>query len=97
MRTVPTDLTIEPMPGGFDPPIADSGTVLKWIGTIAGGRYMLGLRPDRSTGALAKAYNDLRFGVWQLQEFARLGRLDLMRYASEGRHPPKGQRTRPTT
>lgn len=86
MRTVPADLTIEPMPDGFDPPITDSGAVLKWIGTIAGGRYMLGLRPDRSTAALAKAYNDLRFGVWQLQEFARLQRPDLMQYASADRH-----------
>lgn len=86
MRTVPGGVEIADMPEDFDPQFTDDGLVLRWVGSINGARYAVGLRPARTAEAIAKAQDDLRFGVWQLHEFARLERPDLMQYASADRH-----------
>lgn len=86
MRSVPSDLILDPVPHDFDPTITDDGKVLRWAGTIGGRRYVIGLRPRRSPADLQRARDDLRTGVWQLNEFERLGRRDLMAYAHVDRH-----------
>lgn len=86
MRNVPAGLDINQMPGGFDPPLSDNGQVIKWEGSIDGARYAIGLRPSRMATDLAEARKNLRKGVWQLMEFSRLGRQDLMLYAAVDRH-----------
>ena len=99
MRTVPADLIVDPVPHDFAPPISDDGAAISWTGTIGGKRYALGLRPRRNPADVTRALEHLREGVWQLHEFERLGRRDLMAYASVNRHPPKGpdgKRARPS-
>lgn len=86
MRAVPPDLAIDPIPADFTITTEDDGGVISWRGTIAGQRYALGLRPPRTAAAIAEATEHLRIGAWQLGEFARLGRADLMAYAHPDRH-----------
>lgn len=92
MRTLPASIAINKVPDDFDPVIADTSkptdprAVLKWSGTISGLKYELGLRPARSDSQIDQAKADLRYGAWQLQELARLGRADLMTFALATRH-----------
>jgi len=90
-RVVPADLVLEPMPDGFTVNIQDDGVVIKATAIIEGSRYEIGLRPEREDSAIAAAQSELRNGIWHLMEYSRLGRLDLMRYASAERH--KGRPT----
>jgi hypothetical protein len=92
MRTVPADVSINPMPDGYTVAIADisspsqANALLKATAFIHGQRYELGLRPPRDDASIADATAMLTLGVWQLNEFARIGRPDLMAYASVNRH-----------
>ena len=87
MRTLPLDVEIAASPEDFAPPIMDDGRTLSWNGVINGRKYQLGLRPERHDfAAIAQAKIDLKMGVWQLLELGRLGRSDLMAYASAERH-----------
>ena len=86
MRTVPPDLNFEPCPDDFVTPITDDGFILKASVMLNGASYELGFRPTRDSVSIAAAREDLRQGIWQLNEFARLDRPDLMAYASSQRH-----------
>lgn len=81
-----TDPEINPIPDDFSPPISDDGRLLKWLGMIGGKRYELGLRPARDAASLLAARVELRGMIWQLNEYQRLGRADLMAYAAVDRH-----------
>ena len=92
-RTLPSDVSIDPMPDGFTVQITDISRptdpvmALKASVMIEGSRYELGLRPMRSdTDAVTAAMAELTQGVWRLQQLAVLGRDDLMTYASVNRH-----------
>lgn len=74
------------IPEDFAPPISDDGRLLRWRGTIAGKRYELGLRPERTEQAIAAARAMLRQQVWDLHECARTGNCDAMTHASVDRH-----------
>lgn len=95
MRALPGGLVIDAVPLEFTIQTTDDGATIRWDGQIDGARYMIGLRPARAPAPIAKAKEDLRIGVWQLMEFSRIGRKDLMQYAAADRHPPRGQRARP--
>lgn len=86
MRAIPGGLVLEPIPADFSIATTDDGAAIRWAGMINGQRYVLGLRPERTPEAIDQATNHLRTGVWQLNEFARLGRDDLMAYAHADRH-----------
>lgn len=97
MRNVPPDLDLAPLPVDFTVALKDDGAVISWSGAIPGatGSYQLGLRPPRTDKAVTEAYEMIRNGVWQLHEFARLGRQDLMQYASKDRHRKRPRFGRP--
>lgn len=86
MRTVPSDIDFQPCPDDFTITILDDGVKLKTSVVLNGASYELGLRPTRDNVSIAAAREDLRQGIWQLNEFARLDRPDLMAYASAQRH-----------
>ena len=86
MRTVPADLDFQPMPDDFSTPITDDGFIIKASVQINGASYELGLRPARDNISIDAARENIREGIWQLYEFARLGRADLMAYADTKRH-----------
>jgi hypothetical protein len=88
VRNLPPDLEMAPLPDDFTIALKDDGRVIRWDGSIPGaaGSYQLGLRPPRTDKALTEAAEMIRNGVWQLYEFARLGRPDLMQYAARDRH-----------
>lgn len=86
MRNVPADITIAPIPDDFNADITDDGRTLRAAVTIGGVRHELGLRPERTAEQIGQAREHLRHGIWQLHEFARLDRPDLMAYAHSQRH-----------
>lgn len=86
MRSVPSDITIAPIPDDFAIAIMDDGRTLKTKGRLNGLLYEIGLRPERTETAMAAARENLRIGMWQLHQFAELGRSDLMAYAAVDRH-----------
>lgn len=85
MRIVPSTVEIAPIPHDFTIPIEvdDNGTVRTKM-RIGGLLYELGLRPDNDGEVASREI--LRNGMWQLTEFERLGRQDLMAYAAADRH-----------
>lgn len=89
MRNLPADLALEPMPADFTCLISQAdGLLMKASATIDGLRYEIGLQ---GTGT-ADEVRYLKESIWQLHELFRVGRTDLMRYASVDRHSnrPRG-------
>ena len=84
MRDLPTTIPIDPTPADFTTPIEvdNNGTILAKV-RLGGLLYELGLRPG---GDDAEMREILRNSIWQLMELERLGRPDLMAYASANRH-----------
>lgn len=82
MRNVPADLVLEPMPADFTCLISQTDRLMKATATIDGLKYEVGLQ---GTGT-ADEVNFLKQSVWQLMQLARVGRTELMEYASVDRH-----------
>ncbi len=83
MREVPADVALDPMPEDFTCNIADEPRgLMKATVTINGSKYEVGIRGKDA----ADSANYLKQSVWQLMELSRLGRTNLMAYASTDRH-----------
>ena len=82
MRPIPADLQLDPMPTDFTCNITQDKGTLKATAVIDGESYEIGIRGMGTADEIAY----LKGSVWQLHEFSRVGRVDLMRYASAHRH-----------
>jgi hypothetical protein len=91
VRTVPDDVQINPVPDPYCPAVSISDHIVSWRGSIKGapGAYEIGLRVF-DQAEQPEITRNVREGVWQLHEFARIGRHDLMAYASTTRHEGAG-------
>ena len=97
MRQIPADLQdqVRPCPQDFTVPIREADAYLAWKGAIetSAGRIAceIGFQHD-----VPNARELIRQAVWQLQEFGRLNRPDLMAYARGDRvQARKGRRRKP--
>lgn len=85
-RSLPPGVEINPMPADFAWALLDDGKVIKAVVKIDDALFEVGLRPAREKAAMTAAAKDLTERVWQLLEFHRIGRTDLMAYADVNRH-----------
>ena len=90
-RVLPADVAaqVRPVPSDFNPTFEDRGTHLQWSATldVHGGVLIdveLGISKQREDIAASTA--SLRDSAWQATELARIGRGDLLKHASVGRH-----------